>query len=222
MKIHASFVASLILLCPLSAAAQDPVKVDAAHYKVIFENPTVRVLKIHYAPGEKSVMHHHPDSIVVPLVASKVRFHIDGGKSEENSLANESAMYTPAGTHLPENVGSTAIDAVLVEFKSPTPGTATLPGSRENMTMKVLAESPRAVAHRMTAAPSFQEPAGSKHDYDQVVIALGSIPMSLALDGKPAKTSWTRGDVVFIGRGVSHETKNTGAKAADFVIVSVK
>ncbi len=40
--------------------------------------------------------------------------------------------------------------------------------------MKVLAQGPRAVAHRMTADASFSEPAGSKHEYDQVVIALSS------------------------------------------------
>jgi hypothetical protein len=47
------------------ALAQDPVKVDPQHYKVIFENDQVRVLKIHYGPHEKSVMHSHPDSVVV-------------------------------------------------------------------------------------------------------------------------------------------------------------
>ena len=46
-------------VCLLAGAAyaQDPVKVDPAHYKVVFENAQVRVLKIHYGPHEKSVMH---------------------------------------------------------------------------------------------------------------------------------------------------------------------
>jgi hypothetical protein len=90
------------------------------------------------------------------------------------------------------------------------------------LTLKVLAEGPRAVAHRITAAPGFQEAAGSKHDYDQVVIALSAMPMSLSLDGKPARTTWARGDVQFIGRGVAHEARNTGGKPADFVIVSIR
>ena len=41
----------------------------------------------------------------------------------------------------------------------------------------------------MTADPAFQEPAGSKHDYDQIVIALSPIKISLSLDGKPAKAT---------------------------------
>ena len=46
--------------------------------------------------------------------------------------------------------------------------------------------------------------------------------MSLAIDGKPARTTWARGDVVYIGRGVAHESKNTGGKPIDYVIVAIK
>ena len=54
-----------------------------------------------------------------------------------------------------------------------------------------------------------------------MVIALGAAPLSLSIDGKPAKTSWKRGDVQFIGRGVVHESKNTGG-TADMIIVAIK
>ncbi len=215
-------VVSLVLLWSGSALAQDAVKADPAHYKVVLENASVRVLKISYPVGSKSKMHQHPDSIVVPLAAAKVRFTTPDGKSEDTDMASESAMYGPAGTHNPANIGTGPVDALLVEFKSPAPGTAAIPTSRDNMTMKVLAEGPRAVAYRTTADPTFQEPAGSKHEYDQVVIALGPTQMSLSIDGKPAKTTWARGDVQFIGRGVAHESKNAGGKPVEFVIVGIK
>ena len=213
---------SLVMLWSGAALAQDAVKVDPAHYKVVFENPSVRLLKIDYAPGAKSTMHQHPDSIVIPLAAAKVRFTMPDGKSEDRDMASESAMYTPAGTHTPTNIGTGRVDALLVEFKTAAPGKAALPASRENMAMKVLAESPRAVAYRTTAAPTFQEPAGTKHDYDQIVIPLGSPQMSLSIDGKPAKTTWARGDAQFIGRGMPHESKNMSGKPVDFVIVAIK
>jgi quercetin dioxygenase-like cupin family protein len=215
-------VVSLVVLWSGAAFAQDAVKVDPAHYKVLFENESVRILRIAYPAGGKSVMHQHPDAIVVPLADSKVKFDMPGGKSEELDMARGSAMYTPAGTHLPSNTGKGAVDAVLVEFKSAAPGTATLPASREGMTAKILAESPRAIALQTTAAPTFQEPAGTTHEYDQVVIALDAVKMSLALDGKPAKTDWKRGDVQFIGRGTPHAAKNTSGKPVDFVIIAIK
>lgn len=215
-------VIPLVLLWASAAGAQDAVKADPAHYKVVLDNPSVRVLRIHYAPGEKSVMHQHPDSIVIPLVDSKVKFTLPDGKSEDSTLAKESAQYSAAGTHNPANVGTNAVDAILVEFKSAAPGNATLPSSRPGMDTKVLAEGPRATAYRSTASATFSEPAGTTHDYDQVVIALGPSPISLSVDGKPAKTTWARGDVQFIGRGVKHESKNTGGKPVDMIIVAIK
>jgi hypothetical protein len=159
---------------------------------------------------------------VIPLAASKVRFTLPDGKSQDSDLASESAMYTPAGTHNPANMGTGPVDALLVEFKTAAPGKAALPTSRPGMTVKVLAEGSRATAYRSTASATFAEPAGSKHDFDQVVIALGPASMSLSIDGKPARTTWARGDVQFIGRGVAHEAKNTGGKPVDMVIVAIK
>jgi hypothetical protein len=78
------------------------------------------------------------------------------------------------------------------------------------------------VASVTTADTTFHEAAGAKHEFDQVVIALGPGQLSLAVDGKPAKTTWARGDAVFIGRGVAHEAKNTAGKPVDMVIVAIK
>ncbi len=211
-----------VLLWSGTALAQDAVKADPSHYKVVLENASVRVLKIDYAPGSKSTMHQHPDAIVVMLGPGKARFTTPDGKSEDSDMPNESAQYSAAETHNPENVGKTKIDALLVEFKSPKPGTAAIPTSRPDLEIKTLAEGPRGVAYRTTASPTFHEPAGSKHDFDQVIIALGPSKLSLSLDGKPAKTTWARGEAQFIGRGVPHESQNTSGKPVDFIIVAIK
>ena len=55
-------------------------------------------------------------------------------------------------------VGDVKISCI-VEFKSAKPGTATLPNTRDNLAIKVLAESPRGIVYRATADPSFHEPA---------------------------------------------------------------
>ena len=217
-----AFTCLFVVAVSAAVLAQDAVKVAPTHYKVVLENAAVRVLRITYAAGEKSAMHQHPDSIVVPLTASKVKFTLPDGKTQDSEMANEVAQYTPAGVHSPANVGA-GVDAVLVEFKAAAPGKATLPTARPGMTMKVLAEGPRAMAQRVTAAPTFAEPAGTTHEYDQVVVALGATDqMSLSIAGKPARSKWARGDVEFIGRGVGHETKNNSGKPFDFVIVSIK
>jgi len=137
-------------------------------------------------------------------------------------MAKDSARYSAAGKHNPKNVGTTPLHAILVEFKGTAPGHAALPANRPGLQLKTLAEGPRGSAYLSTAGPDFSEPAGTKHDFDQVVIALGAAPLSLSIDGKPAKTAWKRGDTQFIGRGVAHEAKNTGGKPSDMVIVAIK
>ena len=112
-------LAALLCLTGSVALAQDPVKVDAKHYKVEFENSQVRVLRIHYGPHEKSVMHHHPDAVVTYLTDVHVKFTMPDGKSVEDSGKAGDTKWTPAGTHLPENLGDAGMDAILVEMKHP-------------------------------------------------------------------------------------------------------
>jgi hypothetical protein len=120
MKIAFFFaVAAAALMGASVTRAQDPVKVDPKHYTVVFENNAVRVLHIHYAVGEKSVMHSHPDSVAVFLEDQKAKMTHPGGKSEEMSGKKGEAVFTPADTHLPENVGTGPIDVILVELKKP-------------------------------------------------------------------------------------------------------
>src|ERR1043166_4914269 len=65
------------------ARAQDAAKVDTKHYTVAFENDQVRVLKVHYGPGEKSVMHSHPDTVAVFVSDGKGKFNFPDGTSKD-------------------------------------------------------------------------------------------------------------------------------------------
>jgi quercetin dioxygenase-like cupin family protein len=215
-------LALVLSAVPLAAAAQDAVKVDRGHYKVLIDNPSVRVLKISYSPGSKSPMHSHPDALLVSLQDSKARFTLPDGKTQDMEIGKETAAYMPATTHAPANVGTTPVDAILVEFKAKEPGTASVPTSRPGMDINVLAEGPRAIAFRTMPAPDFHEDPGTTHDYDQVVISMGANDLSLAIDGKPTVTKWQRGTVQFIGRGVKHESKNLSSHPTEFVIVAIK
>src|SRR5438094_9626299 len=101
-----SAVAVAALMGASLSRAQDPVKVDPKHYSVVFENDAVRVLHIHYAPGAKSVMHSHPDSVIVFMEDQKAKMSHPDGKSEEVSGKKGDAVLSPAGAHLRQNIGS--------------------------------------------------------------------------------------------------------------------
>ena len=107
------------MLAATVARAEDPVKVDPAHYKVEFENETVRVLRIHYGPGEKSVMHSHPQAIAVFLTDHNNKMTYPDGRSEVMKGNAGEVMVTPGGDHLPENIGDKPMELILVELKAP-------------------------------------------------------------------------------------------------------
>jgi quercetin dioxygenase-like cupin family protein len=108
---------AFVCLTGVVAKGQDPVKVDPQHYKVELDNAQVRVLRIHYGPHEKSVMHVHPNAVVVYLTDAHVKMTTPDGKSVEQSGKAGEENWTPAGMHLPENLSDAPMDAVLIELK---------------------------------------------------------------------------------------------------------
>ena len=103
------------------ALAQDAVKADPAHYQVETENAQVRVLRIHYGPHEKSVMHSHPASVAVYLSDGTIKFTDASGKAQDATAKKGQVMYTEAQTHNPENTGDVPFDAIVIELKGGQP-----------------------------------------------------------------------------------------------------
>ena len=75
-----SLILILISICIFGCESEsnknflDAAKLDPDHYKVEFENDKMRVLRIKYPPGEKSVMHDHSEGVVVVLKDQKAKF----------------------------------------------------------------------------------------------------------------------------------------------------
>lgn len=116
---HKILISVLFTIALASAVmAQDPVKVDAKHYKVEFENSQVRVLRIKYGPHEKSIMHRHPNAVAVFLTDGNTTFTYPKGEPQQNINNAGETRWTPAGLHLPENTGDQPFEVILVELKS--------------------------------------------------------------------------------------------------------
>ena len=116
IKLCTVVVFGFLLAQPLMA--QDPTQVDSKHYKVVFENDQVRVLRITYGPNEKSVMHEHPAGVAVFLTDQRVKMTLPDGKSEELSGKAGDTFWAEGGTHLPANLENKPMELILVEMKS--------------------------------------------------------------------------------------------------------
>src|SRR6266853_3129964 len=117
LALPATVSLALQVLAAAPAMAQDPVKADAKHYKVEFENDQVRVLRIQYGPHEKSSMHAHPNSVAVFLTDASAKFTLPDGKTNTMDAKAGTTMWTAAGKHLPENTGDKPFELILVELK---------------------------------------------------------------------------------------------------------
>jgi hypothetical protein len=109
-----------VMLCMCLApivSAQDAAKVDPTHYTVVSENAQVRILKVHYGPHEKSVMHSHPATVAVFLTDAAAKFTYPDGKTEIVNVKAGDAQYSASTIHLPENTGDTGMDVIVVELK---------------------------------------------------------------------------------------------------------
>jgi len=115
MLIGISFVAATLL--STTAFAKDAVEADPAHYSVEFENDRVRIIRIKYGPGEKSVMHTHGPNVAVFLTDSTVRMNVPDGTHQDVSSKVGATQWTDGEEHLPENLGDGPIEVVLVELK---------------------------------------------------------------------------------------------------------
>jgi hypothetical protein len=116
-----ALLAVLGSLAASPAFAQDPVKVDPKHYKVLYEDAGIRVLRVVYGAHEKSVMHDHPALSGVFAADSHFKFTMADGTVLDREGKKGDAIAAPAEKHRPENVGETTAQAILVEFKGPAP-----------------------------------------------------------------------------------------------------
>lgn len=91
---------------------------DPKHYTIEHEDARVRVLRIRYGPGEKSVMHAHPALVAVFLTDANVRFTYPDGKTEDVRTKAGDVKSFPPVSHLPENLGDRAIEVIAVELRS--------------------------------------------------------------------------------------------------------
>ena len=99
--------------------AQDPVQTNPEKYKVLLENDRVRVLDYQDNPGEKTAMHHHPDSILYALSSFTRKLTLGNGKSMRRDFKAGDCLWMKAHSHIAENIGKSPTHLLIIELKEP-------------------------------------------------------------------------------------------------------
>ncbi len=95
----------------------DALKAAPDVYSLIMENERIRVLNVKFKPGQKAVMHSHPDHVIYVLKDGKLKITLPDGKSNEVSLKVGQAIWMQEGQHAAENIGTTEANNLVVELK---------------------------------------------------------------------------------------------------------
>ncbi len=104
---------------PAVQATLDAVSVSPDRFKILLENPHVRVVEYALLPGERDQWHTHPPKVSYVVVGGTLRITTEDGQSFLTDEKTGSASWmTALGRHFGENVGKTPVRIVLVEIKS--------------------------------------------------------------------------------------------------------
>ena len=117
LAVALGIASSVLTAQPGTVTVPDAVSADPIHYRVSFENELVRLLRVAYGPGEKSVMHRHPASCAVFLTDQTFNFTLPDGTSEPASVQAGQLGCGDANVHLPENIERAAAEFIIIEFK---------------------------------------------------------------------------------------------------------
>ena len=118
MRVRLALLGVVVCLCLVPiVSAQDAVKTDPKHYSVVTENDQVRILKVHYGPHEKSIMHSHPATVAVFLTDARGQFNYPDGTKVPFAVKAGESQYEAATTHLPENTSDAGMDVIVIELK---------------------------------------------------------------------------------------------------------
>jgi hypothetical protein len=90
---------------PAPVTKLDPPAVDPQHYTIEFENEFVRVLRVHFGPGEKGATHEH--------ILNRVVVYLN---DQPNAKADDVRM-AGAATHAESNASAQPADRIAIEIK---------------------------------------------------------------------------------------------------------
>jgi hypothetical protein len=109
-----------VLLLPgaaMMSQTQDGAAAGAGVAKVEFENEQIRVVRVSYAPHQKSAMHSHAGRFVVTLTKNHTRSIAQDGAAKTSERAAHEYYWGDAVTHQIENLSDERMENIEIEFK---------------------------------------------------------------------------------------------------------
>ncbi len=103
---------------PPSKFDDDAVKLDPKHNEVLLENDHVRVVRVHFAPGESGPIVDKRARVIIVLSDSHASVTLPDGHTEVRDAKAGTVSFGNAGRQATNNIGATPLENIVVELKS--------------------------------------------------------------------------------------------------------
>jgi hypothetical protein len=101
-----------------SSFSDDAVKSDAANNEILLENDVVRVVRIHFAPGESGPIVDKRPRVIIAVTDSHATVTLSDGHTEPREAKAGSVSFGDAGRQATANTGATPLENIVVELKA--------------------------------------------------------------------------------------------------------
>jgi hypothetical protein len=105
-------------LPPASPFEKDAVKLDPAHNEVVFENDRVRVVRIHFGPGEKGQIVDKRPRVIILLTDTHAQVKLPDGHTETREGTAGTIQWSKGGRQATMNGILGPLENIVVELKS--------------------------------------------------------------------------------------------------------
>src|SRR5579862_7277998 len=98
-------------------ARRDPLKVDAKHYTLDFENEHVRAIRLTLKADEAVPMHDDVDAVAVCVRECHLRFTEPGGHIQDVHMQTGESRWLYGDTHSAKNLNTQPMEMLVIEMK---------------------------------------------------------------------------------------------------------
>ncbi len=97
----------------------DPGPLTGEIYRLVWENDRLRAFDAVFQPGDKAIMHWHPDQLVYAIRDWTCHLELPDGMVQQLDFRAGQATFLQAGSHEMINISDRMGEVLIVELKEP-------------------------------------------------------------------------------------------------------
>lgn len=205
-----------------------PEKVSPDVYEVLFDNETVKVMKVSFSPGQSDNMHDHYPFTFHLLDGGKAQVTMPDGTINERKIPGGFTGHNEKGVrHQVKNIGSKEINIILIEHKK----LGSMPSFNIDESLAPQKVSPEIydLVHEdekikiyLASFAAGKSDKVHEHGPNTAYIIKGGTVKVLAADGSVIERSFPDGAVSFSDNIVRHQVENIGSTDIKVLIAEYK